>query len=171
MSVPSSPCSECSTLAPPEFEVDQHVVNLLVRIVTARHGILHYHSQTGELSTYLWPTDRRGHKIHPSRFSAYREAHGTDMLRQQLSCDPGEYPKGSTLLNAQPTLAGICETLRTDNVLSSKKEASLKFGTSCRLRVIIHLDYGGEISQSSEAPYNTISRHSKVYVIVMCKLH
>lgn len=54
MSVPSSLCSECSMLASPEFKADPNVIGLLVRILTARHGILHYHGQTGKLSMYLW---------------------------------------------------------------------------------------------------------------------
>ena len=91
MSAPSSPSSECSTL---EFEADPKVVKMLVMVLTCRHGILHYHGQTGELATYQWrviffykkrsslrvprsyrPTDRYGHKIHPSQFAAYREVH------------------------------------------------------------------------------------------------
>jgi hypothetical protein len=95
MLTPSSPCSECSTLAPAEYEADPNVVKLLVRILTARHGILQYHGQTGELSTYPWliqylhasktlhslsnppyrPTNRRGDKIYPSQFATYRETH------------------------------------------------------------------------------------------------
>ncbi|KAG2737999.1 hypothetical protein P692DRAFT_20882954 [Suillus brevipes Sb2] len=75
MSAPSSPSSECSALAPPEYTPDPNVVNLLVRIVTARHGILHYHPQTRELSTYPWPINGRGDKIHPSQFATYRETH------------------------------------------------------------------------------------------------
>jgi hypothetical protein len=34
-------------------------------------------------------------------------------------------------------------------------------------QVIMHLDFGGKISQSSDAPYNAISLHSKEYDIVM----
>ncbi|KAG1851798.1 hypothetical protein C8R48DRAFT_676384 [Suillus tomentosus] len=73
MSAPSSPCSTCSTL--PEFKADPNMVNMLVKILTSRHGVLHYHGQTGELATFQWPTTRFGHKIHPSRFAAYREVH------------------------------------------------------------------------------------------------
>ncbi|OJA17982.1 hypothetical protein AZE42_09892 [Rhizopogon vesiculosus] len=76
MSAPSSPHSACSTLDAPESVVpDRKVVKILVKILTARHGVLHYHGQTGELATYQWPTDRHGQKIHPSQFAAYREAH------------------------------------------------------------------------------------------------
>ncbi|KAG1843449.1 hypothetical protein DFJ58DRAFT_731565 [Suillus subalutaceus] len=70
----SSPSSTCSSLEP-EFEADPKIVKMLVTILIARHGILHYHGQTGELATFQWPTTQLGHKIHPSHFAAYREAH------------------------------------------------------------------------------------------------
>lgn len=57
MSAPLSPTSTCSELEPPEFEPDPTVVKLLVRILLSRHGVLHYHGQTGELMTFQWYVD------------------------------------------------------------------------------------------------------------------
>lgn len=54
MSLPSSPRSECSTLSEYEFVADPEVVKMLASIITCRHGILHYHSQTRELTTFQW---------------------------------------------------------------------------------------------------------------------
>lgn len=94
MYAPPSPCFECSMLDSGEFEVDPKVLEMLVRIITCHHGILHYHTQTRELVTFQWsinlfpgkrffthrftlyrPTDQYGRKIHPSLFKAYHEAH------------------------------------------------------------------------------------------------
>lgn len=94
MSVLSSPSSECLTLDSREFKVNPKVLEMLVRVLTCCHGILHYHMQTRELATFQWsmnlyhgkgffthmytiyrPIDRYGRKIHPSLFEAYREAH------------------------------------------------------------------------------------------------
>jgi hypothetical protein len=33
---------------------DPKVVRMLVTILIARHGILHYHGETGELATFQW---------------------------------------------------------------------------------------------------------------------
>jgi hypothetical protein len=54
MSAPSSPHSECSLLEPPKFEVDPKVLKMLVEILICRHGILHYHAKTDELTTFQW---------------------------------------------------------------------------------------------------------------------
>ncbi|KAG2750768.1 hypothetical protein P692DRAFT_201804313 [Suillus brevipes Sb2] len=75
MSIPSSPSSTRLSLEPARFVADPKIVKMIVSIVTARHGILHYHGQTAELSTFQWPTTRQGHKIHPSKFKAYRNEH------------------------------------------------------------------------------------------------
>lgn len=91
MSISASPASCCSSLESREFVVDQKILKMLVDIIIARHGILHYHPQTRELATFQWwvlcvekrmnsllngrPTDVHGQRIHPSSFEAYREAH------------------------------------------------------------------------------------------------
>ncbi|KAG1893717.1 uncharacterized protein F5891DRAFT_1196060 [Suillus fuscotomentosus] len=100
MSSLSSPSSAYSTLEPLEFKADPEVVSMLVQILTTRHGILHYHGETGELATYQWPTDRHGRKIHPSQFKAYRETHYLSEL--------GGYVEESMLPNVRPALAPIC---------------------------------------------------------------
>ncbi|KAG1806052.1 hypothetical protein EV424DRAFT_1350874 [Suillus variegatus] len=61
MSAPSSPYSESSVLSMEfEFVANPKVLKMLVTILIARHGILHYHSQTEELATFQWPTDEYG---------------------------------------------------------------------------------------------------------------
>lgn len=124
MSAPSSPCSGYSTLSTEfEFEADPKVVKMLVIILTRRHGILHYHSQTGELATFQWwitcfmkkcslltcipcyrPTNRYGEKIHPCQFQAYHEMH---VFRYPccLCAMDGRYVETSIF----PHHAGICE--------------------------------------------------------------
>ncbi|KAG2029897.1 hypothetical protein BDR03DRAFT_987456 [Suillus americanus] len=108
MSLPNSPYSECSTISM-EFEwtADPTVVKMLVVVLTCRHGILHYHAQTAELTTFQWPTDRYGRKIHPSQFEGYCKAHtfrypcclcATDALLG--------YVRGNMSQSAQPAVAG-----------------------------------------------------------------
>ncbi|KAG1843991.1 hypothetical protein C8R48DRAFT_780445 [Suillus tomentosus] len=103
MSSLSSPSSAYSTLEPPEFKADPEVVSMLVQILTTRHGILHYHGETGELATYQWPTDRHGRKIHPSQFEAYRETHAFRYPSCLCSRD-GNYVEASVFERTQ----GIC---------------------------------------------------------------
>ncbi|KAG1844759.1 hypothetical protein C8R48DRAFT_678365 [Suillus tomentosus] len=71
----SATSSRCYSIEPPEFKADPKMVSMLVNILTARHGILHFHGQTGELTTFQWPSTEYGHKIHPSQFADYRETH------------------------------------------------------------------------------------------------
>lgn len=71
--MPSSPKSDWSDLEPEVYEVDPTVVRLLVQIVFARHGILQYHAQTRELSTYPWLIQIRT----PHRFCAHYKTHLT----------------------------------------------------------------------------------------------
>jgi hypothetical protein len=73
MSAPSSPSSEWSELALPEYTPDPNVVKLLVQILTAQHGILQYHAQTRELSTYPWLIQIRT----PHRFCTHYKTHLT----------------------------------------------------------------------------------------------
>ncbi|KAG2748118.1 hypothetical protein P692DRAFT_201806123 [Suillus brevipes Sb2] len=47
---------------PPEFEPDPNMIDMLVRVLIAHHGILHYHGQTRELATFQWPTTKYGLK-------------------------------------------------------------------------------------------------------------
>ncbi|KAG1873265.1 hypothetical protein C8R48DRAFT_769700 [Suillus tomentosus] len=105
MSAPSSPLSECSTLST-EFEsvADPEVVKMLVAILTCRHGILHYHAQTAELTMFQWPTDRYGHKIHPSQFEAYRKAH-TFRYPCCLCAEGNRYVESSIFRRT----AGVCQ--------------------------------------------------------------
>jgi hypothetical protein len=121
MSAPSSPLSECSTLSTEFGSVaDPEVVKMLVAILTCRHGILHYHAQTAELTTFQWqviffmrkfdthahcrPTDRYGHKIHPSQFEAYRKAH-TFRYPCCLCAEGNRYVESSIFRRT----AGVCQ--------------------------------------------------------------
>jgi hypothetical protein len=58
MSAPSSPSSEYSTLStefmPDMFVPDPKVIKMLVAIIIARHGILHYHGEMRELAMFQW---------------------------------------------------------------------------------------------------------------------
>jgi len=58
MSAPSSTYSEDSKLSTEfEFVADLKVVRMLVTILIARHSILHYHGEMGELATFQWSMD------------------------------------------------------------------------------------------------------------------
>ncbi|KAG2737601.1 hypothetical protein P692DRAFT_20883398 [Suillus brevipes Sb2] len=105
MSAPSSPYSECSSLLT-EYEcaADPIIVKMLVAIIICRHGILHYHAPTAELTTFQWPTDRYGHKIHPSQFEDYRRNH-TFRYPCCLCATGDRYVEASIFRRT----AGICE--------------------------------------------------------------
>ncbi|KAG1824025.1 hypothetical protein EV424DRAFT_1346261 [Suillus variegatus] len=77
MSAPSSPGSSCSILMSEDFKPDPNVVKMLVTILIARHGVLHFHGQTGELATFQWWEICRGSCV---------SANSRDMPRGKSVC-------------------------------------------------------------------------------------
>ncbi|KAG1793447.1 uncharacterized protein HD556DRAFT_1308593 [Suillus plorans] len=150
MSAPSSPCSMCSTLL--EFKADPNVVNMLVKILTSRHGVLHYHGQTGELATFQWPTTKFGHKIHPSRFALYREVHN---FRYPccLCATGGRYVEASIFQQLEVYIKGK-PTYRLCIILGGTTIDGLKWAT--------HYQYLVLSLKDTSTPHVRTFAHSKV---------